>query len=173
MTAKEVYKKLKEIVPDKKITFLSTHIPPIERLKRIGEIKKQKYQIVVSTQLVEAGVDIDFDIVYRDLAPLDSIQQAAGRCNRHGMRKGEIHVVHLTDGYKSFANYIYDGIRLNITQELLKNDAIPEERFFQFIEQYFEQLQAKTANKESLALLNGIQTLYFDGETTIGPFRFR
>lgn len=162
--AKEVYKKLKEIVPDKKITFLSTHIPPIERLKRIGEIKKQKYQIVVSTQLVEAGVDIDFDIVYRDLAPLDSIQQAAGRCNRHGMRKGEIHVVHLTDGYKSFANYIYDGIRLNITQELLKNDAIPEERFFQFIEQYFEQLQAKTANKESLALLNGIQTLYFDGE---------
>lgn len=53
---------------------------------------------------------------------------------------------------------------MNITQELLKNDAIPEERFFQFIEQYFEQLQAKTANKESLALLNGIQTLYFDGE---------
>lgn len=166
-SAKKFYEEVINVVPDHEVTFLSTHIPPIERLRRINQIKKNQYRIVVSTQLVEAGVDIDFDVVYRDLAPLDSIHQAAGRCNRHGLGEGEVHVVYLTDERKSYANYIYDTVRLNITKELLKEEKITEKNFFQYIEIYFEELEEKIANKESLAVLNGMKTLYFDGEKEI------
>jgi CRISPR-associated endonuclease Cas3-HD len=71
---------------DQSVLHLSTRLRPVDRLKLIETAKELTQHghglLTVSTQLVEAGVDISFDRVYRDLAPIDSIVQAAGRCNR-------------------------------------------------------------------------------------------
>jgi len=71
---------------DRSVLHLSTRLRPVDRLKLIETAKELTDNghglITVSTQLIEAGVDISFDHVYRDLAPIDSIVQAAGRCNR-------------------------------------------------------------------------------------------
>jgi CRISPR-associated helicase Cas3/CRISPR-associated endonuclease Cas3-HD len=70
------------------IYHLSTLMCPFHRKEVIEEIKKRLHDKlpckVVSTQLIEAGVDVDFPVVYRSLCGLDSLIQSAGRCNREG-----------------------------------------------------------------------------------------
>lgn len=73
------------------VLHLSALMCPEHRSRRVAEIKQRLKDEtpcrVVSTQVVEAGVDIDFPAVFRAYAGLDSIVQAAGRCNREGRRK--------------------------------------------------------------------------------------
>jgi CRISPR-associated endonuclease/helicase Cas3 len=79
----------------------------------VKRIKEAKQGIVVSTQCIEAGVDIDMDLVIRDFGPLDSLIQVAGRCNRNGRNeRGEVEIVRLRDKDTDpdFAAYIYDDV---------------------------------------------------------------
>ena len=91
--------KLYERLKGKGVYHLSTSMYPAHRRRVLTAIRKRlkdkKRCMVISTSLVEAGVDLDFASVYRELAGVDSIIQAAGRCNRNGERVKEESVVHI------------------------------------------------------------------------------
>jgi CRISPR-associated endonuclease/helicase Cas3 len=76
------------------VLHLSNNMCPAHRLDRLeqirGRLNRGEDCIVISTQLVEAGVDLDFPLVWRALAPLDSIAQSAGRCDREGRLTAEL-----------------------------------------------------------------------------------
>lgn len=87
---RKLYDLLENNYEDKDLYYLTTNLTASDRLKKIGEIKKRLLEgdkiCVVSTQLIEAGVDVDFDLVIRSLSGMDSVVQAMGRCNREGHR---------------------------------------------------------------------------------------
>lgn len=100
--AKAVYDQL----PPEGRFHLSTLMVPKHRKAQLDEIRailahnqmypeKQYPCRVVSTSLIEAGVDVDFPVVWREEAGLDSVLQAAGRCNREGQRSAEDSIVHV------------------------------------------------------------------------------
>lgn len=151
--AQDVYRTLNDAISDlpHELMLLSSDIVPRDRLARIERIKSSVACIAVTTQCVEAGVDIDMDFVIRDFAPLDSLVQVAGRCNRNGKRERQtVRVVRLLnelpDGtvHKAFGDYIYDPIALISSAELLRSTPfINEEDVTELVEQYFAELARK------------------------------
>ena len=86
-----------DLLPEEGSFHLSTLMYPQHRQRTLEEIRRRLQAgapcRVVSTSLIEAGVDVDFPAVYRELAGLDSVIQAAGRCNREGKRPVEESIV--------------------------------------------------------------------------------
>ena len=123
------------------VYHLSTSMYPVHRKRVLNVIRerlqKQEKCIVVSTSLVEAGVDLDFQTVYRQLAGADSIIQAAGRCNREGKRIGTECFTYI---FKLDSQEYVQGQRqqMEVTESLLEENKNLEE--LNTIEQYFEML---------------------------------
>jgi CRISPR-associated endonuclease/helicase Cas3 len=128
-TAQETWERLSAAGLDP--WLLSGDMTPEHRLSVIARLKADPVRVVVSTQCVEAGVDLDMHHVIRDFAPLDALVQIAGRCNRHAHRSapGTVTVLHLRDarGHDNAAT-IYDEILLQCTREVLAGRAVVSER---------------------------------------------
>ena len=130
-SARVLYEKIdKQQIAD--TYHLSTNMCPAHRIEVLDSVKeglvKRKPVICISTQLIEAGVDIDFGSVIRYLAGLDSITQAAGRCNRNGMRKsGNVWIINPKEEKIERLKDIKIGIR--VTERILDEFNDSPERF--------------------------------------------
>lgn len=86
--AQELFRNMEPCAEDGALFHLSARMVPKHRSEVLETVRKRleegKKVILVATRVVEAGVDLSFPVVYRDQAGLDSLAQAAGRCNRHG-----------------------------------------------------------------------------------------
>ena len=190
-TSKKVYRRLVEKLGDRAVrigwspegevsgsprtvlAYLSTSVLPLERKRRIELLRKLlkegRSAVLVSTQVVEAGVDLDFDVVFRDLGPLDSVVQVAGRCNRNGrLPEGEVYVVRIIDEEgREDSSKIYGRILPRRTAELLRGrEVVKEPELAELVERYYEDISYRMnaeESEESRELLERIEGLDFEG----------
>lgn len=169
----EIYNRISEYLVGQELEnpvhYLSTNIIPAHRAERIklikSEIKGGKAPILISTQVVEAGVDLDFDMGFRDLGPIDSIIQVAGRINRNNnpvKSHSPLYVLDFND-----ANKIYGQITaFQARSALLKNSEFKEKTYFNLIDSYFNNVVSKSSFSKFNKIFESMKTLRYDGEVT-------
>lgn len=158
--ARDIYHALEALVQTKDIALyhLSTRMCPAHRKKVLATMREalqsgaQKI-ICVSTQLVEAGVDISFPVIYRALAGFPSLAQAAGRCNRHGElgeHAGRVCIFNFTgEELKSLPDIDHGKA---IASYLLKKDSNADEILSPSVmDKYFKKFYGEYAHGDELA----------------------
>ncbi len=145
--AVSLYELAKEI-DTAEVFYLSTDLCANHRLNVIDNVKsllkQDKKVICISTQLIEAGVDIDFNCVYRFLCGLDSIIQSAGRCNREGKLKyGNVYIINSKNENLSRLTDIKEGqiatsrVLTEIENGLHSGDIMSESAINAYFKYYF------------------------------------
>ncbi len=150
------------------VEYLSTNIVPAVRFERISRIKDLlkdgKAPILISTQVVEAGVDLDFEMGFRDLGPIDSIIQVAGRINRNNDRNKEyspLFIVDFTDSQKIYKSLSTIQARKALS---LKSEFL-EPEYLKLIEGYFDGISEKKSFDQFNKIFSSMKSLRYDSET--------
>ncbi len=147
----KVYEKIRRLSPSDSILLLNTLFTPRDRKLKLYLVKRRlrenKKVILISTQLIEAGVDIDFPIIYRDFAPVPNIVQSAGRCNRNGKIAGggKVRVIRLKIDGTERHKLIYrgsDAELIRFTHESFQETEYTEKDLIQVQRTYFNKIQS-------------------------------
>jgi CRISPR-associated endonuclease/helicase Cas3 len=153
------------------IMHLSTNITPWQRAYRVKLLRRYMKRggkpLVIATQVVEAGVDLDFDIVIRDQGPLDAIVQAAGRCNRAGNAAEPRHVFIVTlerENGRLDAPLVYGNILPDITRRLL-DGPIEEANLYDKLEAYFSELPERLSDDNFSLYIDAMRELRFEDKS--------
>lgn len=155
-SARRLYAHALPSLPAEALVHLSTNMCPVHRKQELDRVRQRLNDglpiLCVSTQLIEAGVDVSFNTVIRFLAGLDSIAQAAGRCNRHGLAEpGHVFVVNPKDESLGALPDIKKGreCTLRVLDNLMKDPArypsglIGPEALTDYYRYYFHDRQAE------------------------------
>jgi CRISPR-associated endonuclease/helicase Cas3 len=148
---------------------LSGNMCPAHRSDKLKMIKEYLAEgrvcRVVSTQVIEAGVDIDFPVVFRSLAGLDSIAQAAGRCNRNGrLSEGEIYIFRSEDNLSE--RFFYDTAQCAGQVLKLYRDPLDLQAIHHYFRLYYWDQSARWDQKRVL-------DHFFLNNDRAFPFNFR
>lgn len=179
----DIFWKLKEKINNPHIYYLSTNLIPIHRkcmIRKIKQLLKNKEKVIlVSTQSVEAGVDLDFDMGFRDIGPLDSIIQVAGRINRNdreGFKNSPLYVVN----FENDAQRVYGRIIINASLKIINSNKeyFLEREYLNLIQEYYNLItdEESTSFEESRKLYDAMQKLRFtkneyEEETAVDDFK--
>lgn len=151
---------------------LSANMTQAHRSRVIEVVRKKlengEHITVVSTSLVEAGVDLDFNTVFRQLSGLDSILQAGGRCNREGKDdKGYVYVFDIDETYRKGSDL---AMRINKTKGLLEKyqDITSYDCIKEYYDGIFDFNQSRIA-ENSIAKYNE-QSNSFDRQGLMSPY---
>lgn len=148
-----------ELLTDCNKYHLSTLMFPKHRKRTLQKIKEDllnnKPCIVISTQLIECGVDLDFQTVYRSLAGIDSIVQAGGRCNREGKRAdSKVYIFESDADPKRGDIPIYQSLARYICQNPENNDIFALENIKKYFVDLLKFKDKETDDHKILELFN-------------------
>jgi len=179
----ELFNNISAIAPEEAVCIcLTTLQTPRDREKWIkiveNKLVEDRQVICISTQLIEAGVDLSFPVVYRDLGPLDSIIQVAGRCNRHGEMadKGQLYVTSLiNDNNNEYATRVYDSKLINATKSLLleKGNIFDSSDFLNMSRQYFKRFDFEYLSKRHLNAIANLEYTSSQGRDSTPVKKFQ